>query len=661
MLNTAPDAYLAAASAAPATGLAGQNYINSSTQGLSQFIGGPEKTAPYSNAEANAIDPIDFSTGPPSLRPPQSSTFQKNGSFNYNGFRGRAFSDVSPIQSANLPHPNDYYSPLATSTLGHQVSPILSDAAATRQSPTQPNVGLNGFNGSNLGAFPQSLAYSGDAQDRHFTHRPEYVGSIFNYQFPTPSSNTNQLRNVQQPMGQNTFPTHDEQLLYWGGVNKSGWNQAIPSETHPSSSYKAGFDQAEALQAYRRYSCGEPYIAPMAGQLRQMQSTKQFNSQSTTKPKFSVTSLEQKNNQNYEDKNLEIVLDYFTVDVHQRVKVSVDFFDQRFMEEKAYLEDLYQLPQFPLDSSARNLQLVLVCFKAGRLDVFYLPEGKHNLKSIHEGDLVIVEADRGRDLGKVVRMNISVDQARLLKLLQFLEQLVALNEKGTEDITMRSLLQSSNSGTKDSGVYFAPPTLYCPKPIISLALRTEVTLLISKSQDEEKACKLSLAKISSTLSLLNAGETKGTLTLADLSQMRLIDAEYQFDRRKLIFYYSTHKRIDFRDLVRELFRIYKTRIWMCAVTGIPYQSTMKKSTSRQQSKLDTSESRRTSERSSMGLISTLNSELSNPLIFDVNATSELVYDEIPRKYHGARPGLEEENRGSGESLVLKSLVDTLNN
>ncbi|KAK6887246.1 hypothetical protein K6H09_005479, partial [Candida tropicalis] len=53
--------------------------------------------------------------------------------------------------------------------------------------------------------------------------------------------------------------------------------------------------------------------------------------------------------------------------------------------------------------------------------------------------------------------------------------------------------------------------------------------------------------------------------------MKLIDAEYQFDRKKLIFYYSTSRRIDFRDLVRELFRIYKTRIWMCAVIGLPYQ------------------------------------------------------------------------------------------
>jgi cell fate regulator YaaT (PSP1 superfamily) len=37
------------------------------------------------------------------------------------------------------------------------------------------------------------------------------------------------------------------------------------------------------------------------------------------------------------------------------------------------------------------------------------------------------------------------------------------------------------------------------------------------------------------------------------------------DRNKLTFYFIAEKRIDFRELVRELFRIYKTRIWMCAV------------------------------------------------------------------------------------------------
>lgn len=56
------------------------------------------------------------------------------------------------------------------------------------------------------------------------------------------------------------------------------------------------------------------------------------------------------------------------------------------------------------------------------------------------------------------------------------------------------------------------------------------------------------------------------------------------DRRKLTFYFIAEKRIDFRELVRELFRsvffstftfpallaihsLYKTRIWMASLQG----------------------------------------------------------------------------------------------
>lgn len=44
--------------------------------------------------------------------------------------------------------------------------------------------------------------------------------------------------------------------------------------------------------------------------------------------------------------------------------------------------------------------------------------------------------------------------------------------------------------------------------------------------------------------------------------MTVLDAEYQFDRHKLTFYFEADRRIDFRELVSELFSQYKTRIWM---------------------------------------------------------------------------------------------------
>jgi cell fate regulator YaaT (PSP1 superfamily) len=37
------------------------------------------------------------------------------------------------------------------------------------------------------------------------------------------------------------------------------------------------------------------------------------------------------------------------------------------------------------------------------------------------------------------------------------------------------------------------------------------------------------------------------------------------DRRKLTFYFKADRRVDFRDLTKENFRIFKSRIWMSMV------------------------------------------------------------------------------------------------
>lgn len=42
--------------------------------------------------------------------------------------------------------------------------------------------------------------------------------------------------------------------------------------------------------------------------------------------------------------------------------------------------------------------------------------------------------------------------------------------------------------------------------------------------------------------------------------MRLVDAEYTFDNTKVIFYFTADGRIDFRNLVKDLASIFKTRI-----------------------------------------------------------------------------------------------------
>lgn len=43
-------------------------------------------------------------------------------------------------------------------------------------------------------------------------------------------------------------------------------------------------------------------------------------------------------------------------------------------------------------------------------------------------------------------------------------------------------------------------------------------------------------------------------------EMKLIDVEYTFDRNKVIFYFTADGRVDFRELVKDLAAIFKTRI-----------------------------------------------------------------------------------------------------
>ncbi len=44
--------------------------------------------------------------------------------------------------------------------------------------------------------------------------------------------------------------------------------------------------------------------------------------------------------------------------------------------------------------------------------------------------------------------------------------------------------------------------------------------------------------------------------------MKLMDVEYQLDRKKVTFYYTADERVDFRELVRQLAGVFRTRIEM---------------------------------------------------------------------------------------------------
>ncbi|KAF8972434.1 PSP1 C-terminal conserved region-domain-containing protein [Flammula alnicola] len=187
----------------------------------------------------------------------------------------------------------------------------------------------------------------------------------------------------------------------------------------------------------------------------------------------------------------------------------------------------------PLHAVPPSWPLYIVEFKAGRTDLFYLTD---MTQDIRVGDLVIVEADRGKDLGKVVNDSITIAEVEEFQRQQ--------TERGFGS-------GGGGGGTDGSGQPTSPGGASAqggggkkeinPKMIYRKAGQQDLQLLATKTEDELKALQLCQTKVR-----------------AKKLPMEVIDAEYQWDRRKLTFYFVAEKRIDFRELVRELFRLYKT-------------------------------------------------------------------------------------------------------
>jgi hypothetical protein len=47
-----------------------------------------------------------------------------------------------------------------------------------------------------------------------------------------------------------------------------------------------------------------------------------------------------------------------------------------------------------------------------------------------------------------------------------------------------------------------------------------------------------------------------------INSLNIVGAEYQFDRAKLTLFYTANMRVDFRFLVKKLFSIFLTRVWL---------------------------------------------------------------------------------------------------
>lgn len=81
------------------------------------------------------------------------------------------------------------------------------------------------------------------------------------------------------------------------------------------------------------------------------------------------------------------------------------------------------------------------------------------------------------------------------------------------------------------------------KPVMRIAGERDIEQEAANKEKEKEAFKICKEKI-----------------LKHGLEMKLIDAEYTFDNNKVLFYFTADGRIDFRELVKDLASVFKTRI-----------------------------------------------------------------------------------------------------
>ena len=86
---------------------------------------------------------------------------------------------------------------------------------------------------------------------------------------------------------------------------------------------------------------------------------------------------------------------------------------------------------------------------------------------------------------------------------------------------------------------FVPPL----RPVVRIATADDVTHYEENLVKQEEAGKICNEKI-----------------IAHNLDMKLIDVQYTFDNSKLLFYFTSSGRVDFRELVKDLASVFKTRI-----------------------------------------------------------------------------------------------------
>lgn len=151
-------------------------------------------------------------------------------------------------------------------------------------------------------------------------------------------------------------------------------------------------------------------------------------------------------------------------------------------------------------ASADEPRIAEVAFKGSRREYYGYDDG-----ALEPGDWVMVRVDRGRDVGRVRSVGA-----------------VAVKKCG-----------SCNEGASDGS----------GERVLRRAHPREIEVLGELREDEEDVRK----------------RTREIVRRHGL-KMKVTEAEWQWDRDKLLIYFTADRRVDFRQLVRELARTFRARI-----------------------------------------------------------------------------------------------------
>lgn len=145
----------------------------------------------------------------------------------------------------------------------------------------------------------------------------------------------------------------------------------------------------------------------------------------------------------------------------------------------------------PFANGRPREMLYIISFKCCRVGVYYLPDNSGLI--ISEGDVVIVEAGRGQDLGVVQHARITQEEARNLLAKYGEEQYKWLMQKSRAGAVDSNIaVYDETNGTDNTNMRSTRPPRdqhqnLKPKAMKRMAAPHEVRMLMDKESNEAKA------------------------------------------------------------------------------------------------------------------------------------------------------------------------------